>query len=48
MTEREGKGKRLLDRWWVQVLVAVWVLAIITIYFRLQIMRLLEMGGMGR
>jgi hypothetical protein len=51
--ERNGKGKplpnaprrRLIERWWVQVLVAMWVLAVVTVYFRLQLMRLLEVAG---
>jgi hypothetical protein len=32
-----------LDRWWVQVLVAAWLLAVVTSYFRHQLQRLLEL-----
>ena len=48
MREPERKGRRLIDRWWVQVLVAVWVLAIVTIYFRLQLARMMEVMGLAR
>ena len=34
-----------LDRWWLRLLVAAWIIAIVTIYFWLQIRRLLEMAG---
>jgi len=38
-----GSGRpRLIDRWWVQLLVAGWIVAVLTIYFRLQLARLLE------
>ena len=45
MSERDGKPTRLIDRWWVQFLAAAWIIAIVVVYFRLQILRLLEVGG---
>lgn len=30
----------LLTKWWVQLLAAGWILAVVTIYFRLQLTRL--------
>jgi hypothetical protein len=48
MNEREGKRGPLIGRWWVQVLVVVWVLAVIVMYFQLQIGRVLEVAGVGR
>jgi hypothetical protein len=38
------KTRDLLSRWWVQLLVAAWILAVVTIYFRLQLLRLLEIA----
>jgi len=41
-----GSGRpRLIDRWWVQLLVAGWIVAVLGIYFRLQIARLLEIAA---
>jgi len=37
--------RRPLDRWWVRALVAAWIIAVVTIYFRLQLLRLLEIAG---
>ena len=45
------KGRRLIDRWWVPAsggLAAAWVLVIVTIYFRLQIARMMELMGLAR
>ncbi|UCC68095.1 MAG: hypothetical protein JSV79_13465 [Armatimonadota bacterium] len=36
----------LIDRWWVHLLVALWILAIVTIYFRLRISELLQITGL--
>jgi hypothetical protein len=47
MKAPEGNRAKLLDRWWVQLLLAVWVLAIVVIYFRLQVLRLLEIVTSG-
>ena len=42
-TKSEGPdAPSLLDRLWVRLLVAGWVIAIVLIYYRLQIMRVLE------
>ncbi len=38
---------KLIQCWWVQLLVALWILAIVTIYFRLRISELLEIAGMN-
>ncbi len=45
MTEPEEKAGGLLDRWWARLLVAAWIVAVLAIYFRLQIMRVLKMLG---
>jgi hypothetical protein len=42
MSKSKGAGRGWLDRWWVQLLVAAWILAIVTIYFRHQLQRLVE------
>ena len=42
MSDRDFRPPRLIDRWWVQLLVAGWIVAVLTIYFRLQLARLLE------
>ncbi len=36
----ESETRDLLTRWWAQALAAGWILAVITIYFRLQLTRL--------
>jgi len=38
--------RRLIDHWWVQLLVALWIIAILTNYFRLQFGRVLAMAGL--
>jgi hypothetical protein len=45
VTEPEEKTGGLLDRWWARLLVAAWIVAVLAIYFRLQIMRVLTMAG---
>jgi len=42
MSTPQGPPGSWLDRWWVQLLVAAWILAVVTIYFRTQLQRLLE------
>ena len=37
----------LLSRWWVQLLAAAWILAVVTIYFRLQLLRMIAVGAGG-
>ncbi len=44
MRRDEKPRPKLIERWWVQALVAAWVLVIVTVYFRLQLMRLLEVA----
>lgn len=46
MNQPERPRRKLVERWWVQLLVALWILAIVTIYFRLRISELLEIAGM--
>ena len=46
MSQPRDRRPSLIQRWWVQFLVAVWILAIVIIYFRLQILRLLQIGGL--
>jgi hypothetical protein len=36
---------KLIDRWWVRLLVAAWIITIVVVYFRLQILRLIEIGS---
>jgi hypothetical protein len=45
VSEPQENRPTLLDRWWVRLLVAAWVLAIVTIYFWRQIGRVLELAG---
>lgn len=45
MSEPEKKQAALLDRWWARLLAAAWLVAVVAIYFRSQIMRVLEMIG---
>jgi len=42
MNHRDSRPPRPIDRWWVQLLVAGWIVTVLTIYFRLQLARLLE------
>jgi hypothetical protein len=44
MKKKEDETPSLVDRWWVQAVVAAWVLGIIITYFRLQLLRLLEIA----
>ncbi len=46
MSEPEKEQAGLLDRWWVRLLVAAWLVAVVAIYFRFQIMGVLEMIGL--
>ena len=45
MNDRGSGRPRLIDRWWVLLLVAGWIVAVLAIYFRLQIARLLEIAA---
>jgi len=45
MSKPEKPRQSLIDRWWVRALVAIWILAVVTIYFRLQLQRLLEIAA---
>jgi hypothetical protein len=47
VNETNGDKPRLIARWWVQLLVALWILAVVTIYFRLQLLRLIEVATAG-
>jgi hypothetical protein len=38
----DSSAPRLLDRWWVGVVAAVWVVGIVVIYYRLQLVRLVQ------
>jgi hypothetical protein len=38
----DSSTPRLLDRWWVGLLAAAWVVAIVVIYYRLQLARLVQ------
>ncbi len=42
---KPDKPRDLLSKWWVQLLIAAWILAVVTIYFRLQLLRLIAIGG---
>lgn len=39
----EAGRPRLIDRLWIQLLIAVWVLGIVVYYYRLQATRLLTL-----
>jgi len=45
---KPDKPRDLLSKWWVQLLVAAWILGVVTIYFRLQLLRLIAIGAGGR
>ena len=45
MSDPDGKPTRLIDRWWVRILAAAWIISIVVVYFRLQILRLFEVSG---
>lgn len=45
MTDPQERDSGLLRRPWIRLLVAAWVIAILAIYFRLQIGRVLAMAG---
>ena len=47
MNRSERPHRRLIGRWWVQLLVALWILAIVTIYVRFRISDLLEIAGVN-
>lgn len=42
MSDGDSRPPRPIARWWVQLLVAGWIVAVLTIYFRLQLARLFE------
>ncbi len=42
MTDKKHQRPKLIDRWWVRLLVAAWILAVVSVYLRLQLLRLLE------
>jgi len=42
LKSRDTKSASPLDRLWVRLVVAGWVIAIVVIYYRLQIVRVLE------
>lgn len=41
---KESRRTRLIDRLWVQLLLAAWVVGIVMYYYRLQLARLLSLG----
>ncbi len=45
MTDPQERAAGLLRRPWIRLLVAAWIIAILAVYFRLQIGRLLAMAG---
>jgi len=47
MNQPERRRPRLIDRWWIRLFVALWILAIVTVYFRLRISELLQIAGLG-
>jgi uncharacterized membrane protein len=47
MTQPRKTRPRLIDRLWVQLLVSLWVLAIIVIYFRHRIFEVMQLAGIG-
>ena len=45
MTQSRKTRSRLIDRLWVQLLVSLWILAIIVIYFRHRISEVMQLAG---
>jgi hypothetical protein len=45
MSEPGRQTRSLLDRWWVRLLVAAWIIAVIVVYFQRQVQRILELAG---
>jgi len=45
MTDPQERPAGLLRRPWIRLLVAAWIIAILAIYFQLQIGRVLAMAG---
>ena len=39
------ENTKWLDRWWLRLLVAAWMILILALYLRLQLHRVLEMYG---
>ena len=46
MTDPQERDAGLLRRPWIRLLIAAWIIAILAIYFRLQIDRVLAMAGL--
>ena len=44
MADLQSQPPRLIDRWWAQALAGLWILGIVVWYFRLQLLRLLEVA----
>jgi hypothetical protein len=47
MTQPRKTRPRLIDRLWVQLLLSLWVLAIVVIYFRHRISDVMQLAGIG-
>ena len=47
MTQPPKTRPRLIDRLWVQLLVSLWILAIVVIYFRHRISEVMQLAGIG-
>ena len=47
MTQPRKTRPKLIERLWVQLLVSLWVLAIIVIYFRHRIFEVMQLPGIG-
>ena len=47
VSEARGTRPTLLDRWWVRLIVAGWIVAIITVYFWHRLREALELAGAG-
>ena len=45
MTDPQERDAGLLQHAWVRLLVAAWIIAIIAVYFQLQVGRVLTMAG---
>jgi len=47
VTQPRKTRPKLIDRLWVQLLLSLWVLAIIVIYFRHRISDVMQLAGIG-
>jgi hypothetical protein len=47
VSKPRGERPTLLDRWWVRLIVAGWIVTIITVYFWHRLREVLQLAGAG-